>query len=243
VDLGELLLIMFQCGINTRKIQRVVETIYGTYYSHASIARLTHVAEEEIEAWRMRPLKCAYFSIMIDAVFLCLRRGSYEKEPVYLAQDTDHEGNREILGFWVMGAGGESSYAWREIITEIAGGGVQRVDIFISDDLPGIEEATKSVFSASDHQLCVVHALRNTASKVRRKDRGTVLTELKHVYRASLPEGGQGGFHDLLGGLEEALPRRGQVLEGEPATPDRVHEVPGASSLLHLHHQPAGEDQ
>jgi len=35
---------MFQCGINTRKIQKVVETVYGTYYSHASIARLTRVA-------------------------------------------------------------------------------------------------------------------------------------------------------------------------------------------------------
>jgi transposase-like protein len=59
VDLGDLILIMFQCGVNTRKTQQVVESIYGTYYSHASIAGLARVAAEEIEAWRMRPLKNA----------------------------------------------------------------------------------------------------------------------------------------------------------------------------------------
>jgi transposase-like protein len=70
VDLGDLVLIMFQHGISTRKIQQVIETIYGTCYSHASIAKLARVAAEEIEAWRMRPLKNAYFSVIIDAVFL-----------------------------------------------------------------------------------------------------------------------------------------------------------------------------
>jgi len=122
---------------------------------------------------------------MIDAVFMCLRRGSYAKEPVYLAQGTDREKNRKMLSFWVMGASGESSNAWREIISELAGRGVWQVDIFISDDLPGIEEATKSVFPGSDHQLYVVHALRNVASKGRRTDRAVVLAGLKSVYRAS----------------------------------------------------------
>ena len=36
VDLGDLVLVMFSCGVNTRKIQQVIETIYGTSCSHAS---------------------------------------------------------------------------------------------------------------------------------------------------------------------------------------------------------------
>ena len=40
VDLGDLVLIMFSCGINTRKIQRVIEEIYGTFYSHTSLSKL-----------------------------------------------------------------------------------------------------------------------------------------------------------------------------------------------------------
>ncbi len=54
-DLGDLVLIMFECGMSTRKIQQVIEYIYGTFYSHASLAKLARVAEEETEA-----LKDAY---------------------------------------------------------------------------------------------------------------------------------------------------------------------------------------
>jgi putative transposase len=184
IDLGDLLLIMFQSGINTRKIQQIIEAIYGTFYSHASIAKLSRVAEEEIEAWRMRPLKKSYFSIIIDAVFLSLKRGSYEKEPVYVAQGTDHDGVRQILGFWVMGGSGESANAWREIFSELRARGIKSVDIFISDDLPGIEEASQSVYPASNHQLCVVHAMRNARTKVRRKDLDEVFADFKAIYRA-----------------------------------------------------------
>lgn len=185
VDLGDLILIMFQCGINTRRIQQVIEAIYGTFYSHTSIAKLARVAEEEIEAWRMRPLKESYFSVIIDAVFLSLRRGSYKKEPVYIAQGTDHEGRREILGFWIMGGEGESARAWREVFSELAERGVQSIDIVVSDDLAGIEEATRSVFPGADHQLCCVHAVRGARTKVRRSDCSEVLAGLKAIYRAA----------------------------------------------------------
>lgn len=184
IDLGDLLLIMFQSGMNTRKIQQVIETIYGAFYSHSSIAKLARVAEEEIEAWRMRPLKRSYFSVLIDACFLSLKRGSYEKEPVYVAQGTDHEGVRQILGFWVMGGSGESSNAWREILSELRQRGVESVDIFVSDDLPGIEEASSAIFPASDHQLCIVHAMRNSRTKVRKADITEVFADLKTIYRA-----------------------------------------------------------
>ena len=184
VDLGDLVLVMFSCGVNTRKIQQVIETIYGTFYSHASLAKLARVAEEEIEAWRMRPLKEAYFSVVIDACFLSLRRGSYKKEPVYIALGTDHEGKREILGFFLMGAEGESAHAWREIFAELKARGVQRIDIVVSDDLPGIEEATRTVFPGADHQLCCVHAMRNSQRKTRRRDWEEVSCDLKAIYRA-----------------------------------------------------------
>jgi transposase-like protein len=123
---------------------------------------LAKVTEEEIEAWRMRPLKERHFSLHVDAFFLSLLRGRYEKEPVYIALGTDHEGEREILGFWVFGGEGESSSAWREIFQEERKRGLKHVDIIISDDFPGIEEASRSVFPAADHQLCIVHAMRGS---------------------------------------------------------------------------------
>lgn len=142
----------------------------------------------------MRPLKNAYFSVIIDAVFLSLRRGSFEKEAVYLAQGTDHEGRREILGFWVMGGSGESATAWEEIFYELKERGIERIEIVVSDDLNGIEDASTKVFPSSDHQLCVVHAMRNSRNKVRKADLEEVFADLKPIYKAECQEDAEGLF-------------------------------------------------
>ena len=63
-------------------------------------------------------------------------------------------------------------------------GVLPNIDIIVFDDISGIEEATRSVFPFSDHQLCVVHAMRGARTKVRRKDCAEVLADLKIIYRA-----------------------------------------------------------
>jgi len=42
---------------------------------------------------------------------------------------------------------------------------VQRVQIFITDDLPGLEEAIKKIFPEADWQLCVLHAVWDALNK------------------------------------------------------------------------------
>jgi len=56
------------------------------------------------------------------------------------------DGRREILGFWLFGAEGESTSNWEEVLMDLKRRGVKRVGIFITDDLPGIEEAIKKIF-------------------------------------------------------------------------------------------------
>ncbi|MBC7229814.1 MAG: transposase [Actinobacteria bacterium] len=104
--------------------------------------------------------------------------------PVCLAQGTDHEGGREILGFWIMGGSGASAHAWREIFRELKERGVERIDIVVSCDLSCILEASRSVFPGADHHLCVVHAVRGARTRVRRSDCAAVLQGLKAIYRA-----------------------------------------------------------
>ncbi len=41
--------------------------------------------------------------------------------------------------------------------------------LFISDDLPGIEEAVREIFPSAKWQLCVLHTVRDTLAKVRKK--------------------------------------------------------------------------
>lgn len=55
--MGDLNLIMFPCGMNTRKIQQMAEAICGASCSHASLAKPSRVAAKEMEALKDAPLK------------------------------------------------------------------------------------------------------------------------------------------------------------------------------------------
>jgi len=66
------------------------------------------------------------------------------------------EGRSSGFGFSVRK---RSSRDWEEVLKDLKRRRVQRVRIFITDDLPGLEEAIKKIFPEADWQLCVLHAV------------------------------------------------------------------------------------
>jgi len=54
----------------------------------------------------------------------------------------------------------------------------------VFDGLPGLEEAFKAVYPKADVQRCVVHKVRNTLSRVRKKDQFEMAEDLKLIYRS-----------------------------------------------------------
>ncbi|TVZ85207.1 mutator family transposase [Aeribacillus composti] len=53
-----------------------------------------------------------------------------------------------------------------------------------TNGLPGLEEAFKTVYPKADVQRCVVHKVRNTLSRVRKKDQFEVAEDLKLIFCA-----------------------------------------------------------
>ena len=68
--------------------------------------------------------------MFLDGTFLSIRRGKTAKEPVYVALGIKPDGRREILGFWLFGAEGESARSEEEVLKDLKRRGVQRVRIF-----------------------------------------------------------------------------------------------------------------
>jgi len=198
LELSEAILALYATGASTRDISRFLESVYGAFYSPQSISRLTQVVEEEVEAWRKRPLAREYYAIYLDCTFLSVRRGKAAKEPVYVALGTRPDGRREVLGVWLFGAEGESAQNWRQVVRELWERGVREVRLFISDDLPGIEDAAGEIFPSAKWQLCVVHMVRGSLAQVRKQDREAVAQDLKAIYRADTIEQAQ----EALGELE-----------------------------------------
>jgi len=207
LELSEAILAMYASGLSTRDISKFLETVYGAFYSPKSISRLTKVVEEEVKAFKERPLSSEYYAIYLDCTFLSIRRGKTEKEPVYLALGVLPDGRREVLGFWLFGAEGESARNWEEVLKDLQRRGVKRVRIFVTDDLPGLGEAIKKVFPGADWQLCVLHAVRESLSQVRKRDREALAQDLKAIYRAEEMEGARRALDRLRSRWGEIYPK------------------------------------
>ena len=109
LELSEALLALYVVSVSTRKIPAFLEEIYGAFYSPQSISRLIKITQEQVKTWRERPLSEEYYAMFLDGTFLSIRRGKTAKEPVYIALGIKPDGRREILGFWLFGAEGESA--------------------------------------------------------------------------------------------------------------------------------------
>lgn len=182
LDVETLTVALFRQGLSARKVGEILQEVLGFTYSPATISEIAQIAQEEIQAWRDRPLKSRYVALYLDAMFVPLRRDTVSREAVYIILGVDEEGYREILDFAVYPKEGAS--VWEELLRRLVERGVREVLLVVADGLAGIEEAVKAVFPRADVQRCVVHALRQTRLAVRRKDWEEVRRDLRAVLDA-----------------------------------------------------------
>lgn len=183
-DIQEKILLLYAKGLSTRDIVDIVKDIYGVELSPSLISRITDRILPEIRAWQSRPLKEVYVSIFIDCMFFKVRdMNKVKNKALYLIIGIDDEGMREALGFWI--AQQETASFWIEVLNDIKSRGVEHILTIVSDDLPGIENASLATFPEATHQKCVVHKVRNSLKKVSSKDRREVAKDLKKIYRAT----------------------------------------------------------
>jgi putative transposase len=180
--LEEAIIKMYQSGMSTREIGKFIERILGNAYSPTTISHITDVVKEDIVKWHTRPLPKRYSVLYLDGLYVKLRRDTVEKEVIYVVLGVNEEGYREILDFFVGGQ--EIAYGWQEILQQLYKRGVQEVPLGVFDDLPGLEEAFKAVYPKADVQRCIIHKVRNTLNRVRKKDQLEVAEDLKLIYCA-----------------------------------------------------------
>ncbi|GEL07223.1 IS256 family transposase [Salisediminibacterium halotolerans] len=169
--LGETIIAMYQKGMSTREIGNFLERILGHTYVPGTISHITNVVIDDIRAWQERPLQKRYTVLYLDGTYLKLRRDDVANEVVYVVIGVTEDGYREILGFYVGGQ--ESSLGWEEVL------------LGIFDGLPGLEEAMKTIFPKADVQRCVIHKVRNTLNKVRKKDRFAISEDMRAIYQSN----------------------------------------------------------
>ena len=205
VGIDDLVVSMYSKGISTRKMAEILEELFHNRYSKSTISRIIDITVPEISKWTSRPLERRYIAIFMDAMFFSLRRETVQKECVIFAMGIKESGNYEILGFYMNPV--ENHIAYRNVLMDIHGRGVEEPLLFIADGLPGIEEEIKQLYPRADFQLCTIHASRNFESHVRVQDRNEIDSDLKGIFLSRSREEALNQFTEFKDKWSSRYPR------------------------------------
>ena len=99
----EKILAMYAKGMSTRDIQELVKTLYDVELSPTLISSVTDAVDEEVTAWRSRPLEALWPIVYFDGIVVHVRGASGRVSPhtIYVALGVNLEGKKELLGLWL----------------------------------------------------------------------------------------------------------------------------------------------
>lgn len=174
---------MYVEGVSTRKVALITEELCGFGVSSTEVSRCAKLLDEELVAWRERPLG-AYPYVVLDARYEKVRHGGQVIDAaVLVALGVNEEGKREVLGVSVELS--EAEVHWRSFLNRLSERGLHGVKLFISDTHAGLKAARVAVFPAVPWQRCQFHTQQNAGHYVPRKDqRKAVADAIRVIFNA-----------------------------------------------------------
>jgi putative transposase len=124
-------------GLTTGEVQAHLAEVYDINVSRETVSKTTDAILGEMAEWLNRPLEQVYAAVFIDAIVAKIRDGQVTNRPAYTAIGVTADGTRDILGIWI-GAGGEGTTFWLQVLTEIKIRGTPEVCIVVCDGLKSL---------------------------------------------------------------------------------------------------------
>lgn len=186
--LDDKIISLYAKGMSVTDIQIQLKELYGgAEISTALISKITNEVMDEVQAWQGRPLDAVYPIVFFDCMVVKVRQDKrIINKAIYVALGIDLTGRKDILGLWI--SDNEGAKFWLSNLTEMKNRGMRDILIACTDNLTGMSEAITAVFPNTEHQLCIVHQIRNSLKYVSYKDRKAVVADLKPIYKAATDE-------------------------------------------------------
>lgn len=150
---------MYVQGVSTRRVTEITEQLCGLELSGTQVSRIAKGLDEQLEAFRHRPLGVIPF-VMLDARYEKVRHGGTVRDlAVLTALGVNPEGHREVLGVSVSLS--EAEVHWREFFESLHKRGLRGIRLMVSDDHSGLKAARQAVFPSVPWQRCQFHLAQN----------------------------------------------------------------------------------
>jgi transposase-like protein len=200
----------YVCGISTRRVDQLVESL-GLRISRSEVSRIAGLLDDQVQAFRQRPLEGRYPYVFVDAKIEKVRDGGrVARKCVVIAHAVHETGRREIIGLDVGAA--ETEAFWTEFLRSLVARGLVGVQLAISDAHPGLKAAIARVLGAP-WQRCTVHFLRDLRGHCRKDQHDALGALIRQLFTA--PDGieARRRLGDAVTQLQARLPKLAALLE------------------------------
>ena len=181
--LDDKIISLYAKGMSVSDIKIQMQELYGAEISESLISRITDDVIDEVKLWQSRALESVYPIVFFDCLVVKVRQDKcIINKSVYVALGIDLSGRKDVLGLWI--SDNEGAKFWLNNLTELKNRGLSDILIACTDNLTGMSDAIAAVYPKCEHQLCIVHQIRNSLKFVSYKDRKELAGDLKPIYQA-----------------------------------------------------------
>ncbi len=196
--------------MSTRKVDQVVESL-GLPISKSEGSRICQGLDEQVDAFRNRPLGGCYPYLWLDAKVEKVRDGGrVVRKALVLAYGVHESGYREVIALDVGES--ETEAFWRAFLRGLVERGLSGVQLVISDAHAGLKKAIGQVLGCP-WQRCSVHFLREALGHARREQQPMLAALLRPIFNADNGEQARQLVGDALERLGKPLPKVSALLE------------------------------
>ena len=181
---SEYLNILEEIILNCKSFRSIADTVrgFGLTYSPSQLETFLTDLFEESKRFNSRQLEPDWAFIYVDAKVIDLadEGGAIKKAVHFTALGVNMECKKELL-LSASFFGSESLELWKKVIVNLKNRGVTRVLMLITDDFSGLNKMASSLLPNCDHQLCLVHLMRNLKKNLSQKlyeEFGNLLQEI-----------------------------------------------------------------
>jgi transposase-like protein len=218
---------MYVQGVSTRKVTKVMEELCGLEVTSTQVSRAAAELDEQLEAWRNRPLGEIRY-LILDARYEKVRHGGSVVPCALLsAIGVGPDGKRSILGCSVSLS--EAEVHWRGFLRSLIDRGMRGVRLVVSDDHGGLGAARDAVLPGVPWQRCQFHLIQNAMAYVPKQSmRSEVAQGLRGVFNAEDRNEADRRLNDLIETYRESAPRLADWLEASVPEGLTVFALPAA---------------
>ena len=198
-------------GVSTRKVDRLVEQLGIHGMTKDRVSALCRALDDQVEAFRNRPLEGAHPYLWLDAKVVKVRgRGHVYPKALVIAYSVHETGIREVIGLDIGET--ETEAFWVEFLRSLRERGLSGVRLCVSDEHTGLKSAIARVLGCP-WQRCTVHFVRDMLRHCRPSQRGMVSAALREIFNAESYEHARERCQQVLERLDDHVPKVSQLLE------------------------------